>query len=325
MSQSAEWLLTVVDANVVKGFDLFTKSDLYVKIKVGDQAFQTNTSRNSTSPAWNQSFSFPMSNMYNNIEIRVMDNDFFRDDKIAVANIYANQLPTSFGEEKEYSIPLSYENKDIGILHIRIKNNNGNNMRYSDDRLSSSHNQPLNNNAYNQGLYSSNNYNVRNDTNAMNIGSGGYDSTALGGHSYNHNNNNNNNNDSNIIRDDRTNYNNVPSTGNNASLVAASAAAIPTISSDKKHKHKKDKKHKHHEHGPKVVLPEKHHHYEDGYTSSTSESSNEGEKRRAAEGKLGKYAYDAPLDNNDPYINNTVDVNGNLHTHGNVDNAYQNH
>lgn len=329
MSNSGEWLLTVVNADAVKGFDLFSKSDLYVKITVGDQIFQTNTCRNNNAPVWNQTFSFPMNNMYNNIEIRVMDDDVFRDDKIAVANIYPNQLPTALAEEKDYSVPLSYKNKDIGILHIRIKNNGNNMSNFGnfDNRLSTTYNQSSNNATYNQGLYNSTNYNVRHETTAMNVGTGGYDSTVLGGHSYDHNNNNN----TNIIRDDRTNYNNVPSVGNDASLVAASAAAIPAISSaqlnesKKKHKKdKKDKKHKHHKHGPKVALPEKHHHYEDGYTSSTSESSNEGEKRRAAEGKLGKYAYEAPLNNNDPYLNNTVDANGNLHTHGDV-NASRNY
>jgi len=118
---SGEWFLTVVDANVIKGFDLFTKSDLYVQIRAGDKTFRTKTCRNANYPVWNESMSFPMSYGNKDIEIKVLDDDLFKDDKIATANIYYDQLPKNFGEEKEYSIPMAYENKDVGILHLHIK------------------------------------------------------------------------------------------------------------------------------------------------------------------------------------------------------------
>jgi len=34
-------------------------------------------------------------------------------------------------------------------------------------------------------------------------------------------------------------------------------------------------------------------------------------KIRAEQGKLGSHAYDAPIDNNEPYINNTYPINVN--------------
>jgi len=46
MASNGEWNLVVVDANVLKGFDLFTKSDLYVKVKIGDKLFKTKTCKN---------------------------------------------------------------------------------------------------------------------------------------------------------------------------------------------------------------------------------------------------------------------------------------
>jgi len=277
-SNQGEWLLTVVDANVVKGFDLFTKSDLYVQIRVGDKLFKTKTCKNENYPIWNESVSFPMNNS-SNIEIKVLDNDLFKDDKIAVANIYYNQFPNQFGEEKEYSIPLSFQNRDVGILHIRIRNNVGNQQQsFLNDRSNMAQSN------YNQTYH---------DT-------GGYNTTPLGGHSHPDNNNNN----TRVLNEQYNEQHNEHH--------------------KEHHKHKdkkdKDKKHKHQHHEPKVILPEKHHHYEDGLTSSSSEESNDGERRRAAEGKLGTYAYAAPLDNNDPYINNTFNVQSNRLNNPNVNN-----
>jgi len=273
---SGEWFLTVVDANVIKGFDLFTKSDLYVQIRAGDKTFRTKTCRNSNYPVWNESMSFPMSYGNKDIEIKVLDDDLFKDDKIATANIYYDQLPKNFGEEKDYSIPMAYENKDVGILHLHIKN--------TPNRQSSCNNNVSN---LNQSTL---------------------------------NNNPNNNNPPIVVREEyfeevetihpSQNINtNVPLIGNNSDLVATIPAV--EINQDQKTKVKKDKKRHHHHHDPKVVLPEKHHHYNDGLTSSSSESSNEGEKIRAEQGKLGSHAYDAPIDNNEPYINNTYPINVN--------------
>jgi len=138
-------------------------------------------------------------------------------------------------------------------------------------------------------------------------------------------------------------------TNNTSTYVPSHSANMPSHSTHVPHstiptgtgimesnrKHRKEHKHKDkHNKDTKVALPEKHHHYQDGYTSSSSESSNEGEKRRAAEGKLGSHAYDKPLDNGDPYLNNTMDpsrqpydnyANPNANANNNNDNTYQSH
>jgi len=326
---NGQWTITVVDANVIKGFDLFSKSDLYVQLSAGGQVFKTKTTRNSDYPRWNETFSFPMNNYGSDIEIKVLDDDFFKDDTIAVAYIPFKQFPNNSGEEKEYSIPLAYKNKDIGILHLRMRNNNN-------QHLQSNYQSNIN-----QGYINDNNINS------------GYNSTMLGGHSYPQSGNNNNlqgqqhyqqgynnypqhnlNNDAKIISQEYHEEHHVvaptiPSSINQhearrendqltthhetvtTTTMPSTIPATAIIESNKMKKTKKsDKVHKHkHHHDSKVLLPEKHHHYQDGYTSSSSESSNEGEKRRAAEGKLGTHAYDAPLQNNEPYINNTVPPN----------------
>jgi len=348
MSNSAgEWYLTVLDANVIKGFDLFSKSDLYVQIKAGDKIFKTRACRNNDYPRWHETFSFPM-NYMSDIEIKVLDDDIFRDDKIAVAYIQFKQFPTGSGEEKDYSIPLSYNNKDVGILHIRIKNNGGNmQMNYGNQPLYSGvqqqhqqpsysgaqqqYQQPLSSNAqqqYHQPLSSSAQQQYQQPLSSnydnANMNSGGYNTTMLGGHSYPHNNTDNN---ARIIHEEyreehrtiptiiRTSGQNQPNYDQNHSnnnyppqnTTTVPTNTVPTTIIDSSKKHKKE--HKHKNKGTKIALPEKHHHYVDGYTSSSSESSNDGEKRRAAEGKLGSHAYDQPIANGDPYLNNTMDPN----------------
>jgi len=228
------------------------------------------------------------------LKIKVLDDDLFKDDKIATANIYYDQLPSNVGEEKEYSIPLSYENKDVGILHIRVKN--------TPNRQSS-----YNNNGSNLNQSNLNNNTIVDDNAVLTKQSNVHNNNI----NNNLNNNINNNNPPVVVTeeyyDPSQNINtNIPLNGNNPDLIATIPAA--EINTNRQTKVKKDKK-RHHD--PKVVLPEKHHHYNDGLTSSSSESSNEGEKLRAAEGKLGAHAYDPPIDNNEPYINNSYPVNAN--------------
>jgi len=294
MANSGEWLITVVDASVLKGFDLFCKSDLYVKVKIGDKIYKTKTCKNQNNPIWNESFSIPMNNM-SDLELEVMDDDIFKDDKVGIINIYRDQFPNTFGEEKEYSIPLCHKNKDIGILHIRIKNNNVGNMNQNASSYSGQ-----------ETLRNENNVSNLNDVNRKsNIGAMG---AAIIDYQIEKNDN------AGTLRDEdykdrmptvdnnamNSNYNTTPlpsntlHSGNNADLVGTSEIIHQDHLTEKdKKKNKKDKKHKHKhnhdEHHRKVILPEKHHHYEDGYSTSTSESSNEGERRRAAEGKLGTH------------------------------------
>jgi len=151
MSDSGEWVITIVDVNVLKGFDLFSKADLYVKLKLGDKIYKTKTCKNENNPIWNETFSVPMDNM-TDVELEVMDDDIFKDDKVGMINIYRDQFPISFGEEKEYSIPLCHKNKDIGKLHIRIRNGNMNMNKNSNTSSSLGNEERLNNNNNNQVL-----------------------------------------------------------------------------------------------------------------------------------------------------------------------------
>jgi len=179
MENSGKLLITAVNAAGVKGEDLFSKADLYVVIKFGGKTVKTKTAKNQECPVWNETFSFPYQNDNNsNVEVTVMDDDLFKDDKVTTAYISFNQFP-SFGEEKEYSIPLSFKNNDVGILHLRMKNDSkGNNYNYNN----------YNNNKNINSVNDSSNINMKNNNNL-----GGYDNTGLGGHSYGNSNNNNNN------------------------------------------------------------------------------------------------------------------------------------
>jgi len=164
MSNSGEWVITIVDANVLKGFDLFSKADLYVKLKLGDKIYKTKTCKNENNPIWNETFSVPMDSM-TDVELEVMDDDIFKDDKVGMINIYRDQFPTSFGEEKEYSIPLCHKNKDIGILHIRIRNGNMNMNKNSNASSSLGNEEKLNNNNNNNQVLNQNEDNNNNNNN----------------------------------------------------------------------------------------------------------------------------------------------------------------
>jgi len=269
-------------------------------------------------PVWNESFSFPIMNN-SDIEIQVMDDDIFKDDKVSTINICRDQLPNSYGDEKEYSIPLCHKNKDIGILHIRIRNgnNNINQNQIPNENLQTSPNDEITNNNDNEENYSdnrnmnSNNHNSNKDDNFHG---------TLRDEDYKDRLPSNNNDAApvNTTLDTNDRLSDVKLSGNNHDLVSASEninrMELNDENTNKNQKQRKSR-HKHdHPYNRKVLLPEKHHHYEDGYLSSASEASNEGERQRAAQGKLGTHEststkQDNAIDTNPDVRNNNTNTN----------------
>jgi len=153
-NQIEQWQVTIVDAEGTKKSDLFSKSDPYVTIKFGGRTEKTKVSKNkeASHPMWNESFTFPIrSNEMENMEIRLMDDDLLKDDTMGTCYINRNELMNLSSSEKDFNLPLTYKNKEAGILRLKIRRSgenmmmrNNNNMMGTGMNMNAQQYQPIN-------------------------------------------------------------------------------------------------------------------------------------------------------------------------------------
>jgi len=116
------WYITIEKGESAKNEDLFSQSDLYLKIDFGGKMERTRTINNSNSPMWNETFNFKLHEGHaRDIHFKLLDEDTSRNDIIGTGTILHSELPSNVGEEKFYLVPICYKDKVRGSIYLRVK------------------------------------------------------------------------------------------------------------------------------------------------------------------------------------------------------------
>jgi hypothetical protein len=131
------WFITVERAEGVEDKDKWSKTDTYVAVEFGGKNVKTHTINNSRTPFWNETFDLKLEpDHIKDLHIKLMDDDFGKDDPIGSAVVSKGDLPLRSGDERYFRVPVFRKEQTTGVVVVRIKKITG-----SD--LSSSH-APLN-------------------------------------------------------------------------------------------------------------------------------------------------------------------------------------
>lgn len=110
--------LRVVEAKDIDKMDTIGKTDAYCEITFsGSQMKKTEVKKNTLTPVWNETFSFPVLDMNGKLDILMKDKDVLKDDKMANLQISLNAL--KLGDVVDQWFPMTpIKAKKGGELHL---------------------------------------------------------------------------------------------------------------------------------------------------------------------------------------------------------------
>jgi hypothetical protein len=130
------WFITIERAEGLEDKDRWSKSDTYVIVEFGGHHERTHTINNNRTPFWNETFNFKLdSDKIKDLHVKLMDDDFGKDDPVGIAIISREDLPFQLGDERYLRVPVFRKEQTTGIIILRIR-------RMPDENFSSS-NAPL--------------------------------------------------------------------------------------------------------------------------------------------------------------------------------------
>jgi hypothetical protein len=127
------WFITIERAEGVEDKDRWSKSDTYVMIEFAGHHERTHTINNNRTPFWNETFNLKVDpDKIKDLNVKLMDDDFGKDDPLGLAIISREDLPFELGDERYLRVPVFRKEQTTGIIILRVR-------RMPDQNLSSSY------------------------------------------------------------------------------------------------------------------------------------------------------------------------------------------
>ena len=110
--------MTVIEAKLTRDTETFSKMDPYCKISTGAQNFRTETKDGAgKTPVWDETFTFEVENMEDEMKVIVCEADIVNDDEIGQFDIKLQELCVDAGVDEWYTI--LWKGKSAGKVHLK--------------------------------------------------------------------------------------------------------------------------------------------------------------------------------------------------------------
>ena len=118
MATSGKLKLHIIEANLTRDTEVFSKMDPFCKLQMRDQTYKTKVLNGAgKKPKWNEMWEIDVKYIGDDLYIECRDEDVTSSDEIGVATIKLSSLCAGGGMDEWFD--LTYKGKKSGTIHLK--------------------------------------------------------------------------------------------------------------------------------------------------------------------------------------------------------------